>query len=152
MIAGSWVLNSLNLYSAVLSIQATFPKLDSRWTTIVLGVLGVIAALLNILDYFVVFLIYLSIIFIPVAGVIMTDYLLIRPDVYNIETLSENRQVNLKGFLAWTAGALVAILAEQGLMPVISGISAIDAIVLSAAIYALLAWGERGEGAHADRS
>ena len=152
VIAGSWVLNSLNLYSAVLSIQATFPKSNSRWTTVVLGILGVIAALLNILDYFVVFLIYLSIIFIPVAGVIMTDYLLIRPEVYSIETLSGNRQVSVKGFLAWAAGALVAILAEQGLVPVISGISAIDAIVLSAAIYALLAWGERGGGAHADRN
>ena len=152
VIAGSWVLNSLNLYSAVLSVQATFPRFDSRVVTLVLGAVGIVAALLNILEYFVLFLIYLSIIFIPVAGVIIADYLLIRPQAYTIETLAENRGLNPKGFLAWAVGALIALLAEQRLMPVISGISAIDAIVLSATLYVLLSWNERREGARADRN
>lgn len=151
VIAGSWVLNSLNLYSAVLSVKATFPRFDSRVVTLMLGVIGVLAALLNILDYFVLFLIYLSIIFIPVAGVIITDYVLIRPGAYKIETLSQNRSISAKGFLAWAAGALIAVLAEQGVMPAISGISAMDAIVLSAAVYVVLAWNERGGEARADR-
>lgn len=152
VIAGSWVLNSLNLYSAVLSIQATFPRFNSRLVTVLLGAVGVVAALMNILDYFVIFLIYLSIIFIPVAGVIMTDYLLIRPEAYTLETLSQNRQINPKGFLAWTAGALIAVLVEQGVFQPISGISAVDAIALSATVYAALSWNERGRAAHAHRN
>jgi cytosine permease len=101
VIAGSWVLNSLNLYSAVLSTKATFPKLHTRLLTLALGVAGVVAALMNILDSFITFLFYLSVIFIPVAGVIMSDYLLIRPGHYTIESLENNRGLNVKGFAAW---------------------------------------------------
>ena len=36
IVTGSWVLNSLNLYSAVLSTKATFPKLNTKWLTIIL--------------------------------------------------------------------------------------------------------------------
>ena len=52
VIAGSWILNSLNLYSTSLSIEATLPGLDNRLLIIVLGVFGTVAAFLNILDYF----------------------------------------------------------------------------------------------------
>ena len=69
------------------------------------GAVGVIAALMNILDSFITFLFYLSVIFVPVAGVIIVDYLLIRTASYSVATLDKNRALNLKGFVAWTAGA-----------------------------------------------
>jgi len=50
VIASSWALNSLNLYSTVLSVKATFPKLNRTVLTIALGAAGVVFALLNILD------------------------------------------------------------------------------------------------------
>lgn len=144
VMAGSWVLNSLNLYSAVLGIKATFPKWNSVAITLILGAVGVGAALLNLLDQFITFLFYLSVIFIPVAGVIMSDFLLIRPHAYRLETLTQNRQLNVKGFVAWTLGAVVAVLASEAIIRPLTGIAAMDAIILSAVAYIILAWNERG--------
>ena len=104
VIAGTWVLNSLNLYSTVLSTKATFPRLNTKWLTIILGAVGVIVALLNILDAFDTFLWYLSIIFIPVAGVLMVDRILLRPSIYNLETLQDNNRLNVTAFAAWAIG------------------------------------------------
>lgn len=146
VIAGSWVLNSLNLYSAVLGMKATFPKLKTVMLTIALGVIGVAAALMNILDSFVTFLFYLSVIFIPVAGVLIIDALFIRPGAYRIETLESNRKLNWKGFVAWAAGAVIAVLASDEIIPALSKIAAIDAVALSAIVYVALAWNEREVG------
>ena len=147
IIAGSWVLNSLNLYSTVLSTKATFPKLNTKWLTIGLGVIGVVAALLNILGAFEVFLWYLSIIFIPVAGVLIIDRFFIRPKVYNLETLSDNNRLNIPAFIAWVIGAVVAILADRGTIPNLTGIGAMDALILSAVLYFVFAKFKSGTAA-----
>lgn len=143
VIAGSWVLNSLNLYSTVLSTKATFPKLHTMMLTVALGAVGVVAALMNILDSFITFLFYLSVIFIPVAGVIMSDYLLIRPGHYTVESLDNNRSLNVKGLVAWALGAVFAVLASESVIPSPTTIAAIDAVVLSGIVYLALAWNER---------
>ncbi|NNE56631.1 MAG: cytosine permease [Hellea sp.] len=138
IIAGSWVLNSLNLYSTVLSTKATFPKLNTKWLTIALGAVGVIAALMNILGAFATFLWYLSIIFIPVAGVLVIDRLLLRPEAYNLETLADNNTLNTTAFASWAIGAAFAILADRGMVPTATGIGAMDALLLSAVLYIIL--------------
>ena len=139
IIAGSWVLNSLNLYSTVLSVKATFPKLNTKWLTIGLGIIGVVAALLNILGAFEIFLWYLSIIFIPVAGVLIVDRFFIRPDIYTLQTLEDNKTLNAPAFTAWGIGAVVAILADRGTIPNLTGIGAMDAFILSAVLYFIFA-------------
>ena len=138
VIAGTWALNSLNLYSTVLSTKATFPKLNTKLLTVGLGILGVVAALMNILDQFADFLWYLSIIFIPVAGVIIIDRLLLRPKKYTLETLQNNRGINLPAFVAWAIGAIFAILADRGIGPDITNVGAMDALILTAIMYFLL--------------
>ncbi len=138
VIAGSWALNSLNLYSTVLSTKATFPKLNTKVLTIGLGIVGVFAALMNILGQFEIFLWYLSIIFIPVAGVVIIDRLLLRPDIYNLQTLENNHSLNLTAISAWGIGAVFAILADRGIVPTLTKIGAMDALVLSAALYYIL--------------
>ena len=138
--AGSWGRNALNLYSTVLSVKATFPKLNQSLLIIGLGVFGAGAALLNLLDIFVVFLIYLSIIFIPVAGIVISDYLFVRRSDYRIEQLENNRKFAPIAFCAWVIGALAALAMEEGVVTSPSGIGAIDAIALTAISYLLLTW------------
>ena len=41
MIAGSWILNSLNLYSTALSVEATFPHWHKKWVIMLLGLVGI---------------------------------------------------------------------------------------------------------------
>ena len=143
VITCSWVLNALNLYSTVLSIKATFPKLNKTLLIFGLGVFGAGAALLDLLDLFVEFLIYLSIIFIPVAGVIIADYVMIRRESYRIETLENNRKFAPKAFAAWGIGAIASLLMYYYPSISPSGISAIDAIALTALSYLALAWTDR---------
>ena len=134
VIFGSWVLNALNLYSAGLSVEATIPSLDTRWLIIVLGALGTVAAFANILDYFLDFLFYLAVIFVPVAGVIIMDHFVCRPAVYGAEFDQHLRRWVPAGLLAWMAGSVVALLGEQGVLT-ISGMAALDAMVVSALVY-----------------
>jgi cytosine permease len=138
VIAGSWVLNSLNLYSAVLSTKATFPKLNTLALTLGLGAVGILAAMLNILDYFIMFLIYLSVIFVPVAGVILVDFAINWRARYRIETLSANKRFGIKAFTAWIIGAVPSILMANEMIPSLTSMGALDAAVLSGAVYALL--------------
>ena len=139
IIAGSWVLNSLNLYSTVLSVKATFPKLNTKALTIMLGLIGAMIALLDILGAFEVFLWYLSIIFIPVAGVLIIDRFFIHSDRYKLDTLKENKKINAPAFMAWAIGAVVAIFADRGTLPNLTTIGTLDALILSAMLYFIFA-------------
>ncbi len=139
IIAGSWVLNALNLYSAVLGVTASFPRVNARNTTILLGALGVTAGLMNILDSFVEFLFYLSIVFIPVAGVVIVDHFVVRPNHYSVDAVADNQPLNLPGLLAWFVGAAVALAGAEGLITSVTTVAAIDAIVVSSLLYFALA-------------
>lgn len=139
VIFGSWVLNSLNLYSAMLSVQATVPTWRERAIVLALGLFGTLAAFMNILDYFLDFLFYLSIVFVPVAGVIVVDYLWARPQVYQSTLDSLDGAVSWPALLAWVLGAAVALLgSETGYS--VSEIPAIDAMLVSSLGYAVLHW------------
>ena len=137
IIAGSWVLNTLNLYSATLSVEATFPRLENRLSIIALGVFGTGCAFLNILDYFLTFLFYLAIVFVPVAGVIAVDYLYARRSAFHDEFATAGRNFSPLALSAWAAGAAVALLGAAEIIR-FSGIAALDAMLVSALAYGLL--------------
>lgn len=138
VIAGSWVLNSLNLYSTTLSIEATFPKWNKKVIITVLGVIGVFAAFMNILSMFISFLSFLSDIFVPVAGVLIIDAFLINAANYNISTLENHFKFSIPAFIAWLVGAAFAVFNDLLFSISVTGITVIDAITLTAAIYIML--------------
>jgi cytosine permease len=143
IIAGSWVLNALNLYSAVLGVTASFPTLSARTVTVVLGVIGVTAGLMNILDSFVTFLFYLSVVFIPVAGVIIVDHFIARPETYRVREVADNQPLNRWGLLAWFMGAAIALAASEGFIGSVTRVAALDAMLTAAVLYwiaARLGW------------
>ncbi len=137
IIAGSWVLNSLNLYSTTLSVEATFPKMENRLLIVALGALGTIAAFFNILDHFLTFLFYLAIVFVPVAGIIAVDHFFARPTAYFENLRTAERRVSPMALIAWAAGSVVALLGSESLIE-LTGIAALDAMIVSALSYAIL--------------
>lgn len=137
VITGSWILNSLNLYSTTLSVEATLPSLPNRPLIIVLGVLGTVAAFLNILDTFLTFLFYLAVVFAPVAGVITIDYLFLRRDAYHEGRLEAETSYIPAAIAAWALGAVIAVLGSEGMLS-ITGIAALDAIGVTAVSFLLL--------------
>ena len=139
IIAGSWVLNALNLYSAVLGVTASFPRLSARVVTVVSGVIGVTAGLMNILDTFVTFLFYLSVVFIPVAGVIIVDHFIARPEAYRVTEVEDNQPLNRWGLLAWFMGAAIALAASEGFIGSVTRVAALDAMLTTAVLYWIVA-------------
>ena len=137
VIAGSWVLNSLNLYSAALSVQATSRRVEETALVIGLGVLGTLAAFANILEYFLTFLFYLAIVFVPVAGVIAVDHFFARPWAYRADFATHSRLYSPAALLAWALGSAVALLGSEGLLR-LTGMAALDAMLSAALCYALL--------------
>ena len=137
VIAGSWVLNSLNLYSTSLSVEATFPKTENKLLIVGLGALGTIAAFMNILDYFLTFLFYIAIVFVPVAGVIAVDHFFARRSAYFEDLRTAERNVSPMALVAWAAGSVVALLGAESIITV-TGIAALDAALVSALSYAVL--------------
>jgi len=151
IIAGSWVLNSLNLYSTTLSIEATLPKTENRLLIVVLGALGTMAAFFNILDHFLTFLFYLAIVFVPVAGVIAVDHFFARPSAYFENLLTAERGVSPLALIAWAAGSVVALLGAESIIE-LTGIAALDAMLVSAIVYAFLSRFDRAAPAATDKA
>lgn len=137
IIAGSWVLNSLNLYSASLSVEASWNSLKGPAMIVGMGLLGTLAAFANILDYFLTFLFYLAIVFVPVAGVIVVDHFFARPWAYYGEFSRYERSASPFAIVAWLSGSVVALLGSEGIVS-LSGMAALDAMLVSALSYALL--------------
>lgn len=137
VIAGSWVLNSLNVYSAQLAISESFPVASPKVITVVMGVLGMFAAFANILDHFVTFLSVLTAVFVPVGGIIACDYWLLDKTKYDSDDYRDD--ANLPALIAWLAGALIAITTQFFALPSLTQVSALDAMLLTAVVYWLLA-------------
>mgnify|MGYP001492599359 FL=1 len=137
VIFGSWVLNSLNLYSAMLSVEATVPSLNNKLLIILIGSLGTLAAFMNILDNFLSFLFYLAVIFVPVSGVIIVDYLILRRSAYHEDRLLLEQKSRPKAIAAWGLGACVALMGSWHWLS-ITNIAALDAMIVAAVVYFLL--------------
>ncbi|QFU75237.1 cytosine permease [Halioglobus maricola] len=137
VILGSWVLNSLNLYSTMLSVESTAPGLNYHVLIMVSGALGTFAAFFNILDVFLSFLFYLSIVFVPVAGVIAVDYLLMRRSAYHEARVDMECEYRGTALASWAVGACVALAGDLGLVT-LSGMAAVDAMLIAALAYYLI--------------
>jgi len=139
---GSWLLNALNLYSAGLSVDAAIPWMRRERATLLCGLIGTIAAFLQILDHFLTFLFYLSIVFVPIASVIVLDCFFIRPADYLDEVAASVTRIEPAALAAWAIGASVAVLGSAGFVR-LSGIAAVDALVVAAIVYGALRWRSR---------
>ena len=137
VIFGSWVLNSLNLYSAMLSVEATVPSLNNKLLIILIGSLGTLAAFMNILNNFLSFLFYLAVIFVPVSGVIIVDYLILRRSAYHRDRLLLEQKSRPKAIAAWGLGASAALMGSWDWLS-ITNIAALDAMIVAAVAYYLL--------------
>ena len=103
-------------------------------TTLCLGVLGIAAAAMNITTWFIDFLIYLSIAFIPIAGIMLVHfYTALQPVPQDALTPSaiEGSKSNSQAIIAWVASLAVA-LAEMQTAITLSGVMSIDLLAFSA--------------------
>jgi cytosine permease len=145
VIGSSWLLNALNLYSAALSVGAAIPRLSRSATTVICGLIGTLAAFLEILDHFLSFLFYLSIVFVPVASIIVIDCFIFRAADYGGPKEAPVQDVEPAALIAWGAGAAFAVLGSMGIVR-LSGIAALDAMLVAGILYIALRWRTRAAG------
>ena len=58
---------------------------------------------------------------------------------YSVDEVADNQPLNLPGLLAWFAGAAVALAGSEGLIASVTTVAAIDAMMVSALLYFVLA-------------
>lgn len=133
-----WTINALNLYSAGLSLSATFPAVR-QWIFIVAGgVIGCTFAVLGIINSFIPFLLVLGLIIPPIAAIYVIDGF----------TRFRNEAGEAPPAIRWEAigvwlGSLAITLPAAHLGLTLTTVPALDATLLAAGAYALLLWWQR---------
>jgi len=128
LIVATWTTNVMNIYSSGLALCRLSPWLNGRraLTTLIAGVLGSVLAASGIVDNLMEFLILLTTTIPPIAGVLVSDYWIVRSF-----TPARPGAFNWNGVVAWAAGVGAMLAVGHPIRNVLG-------IVVAAATYALL--------------
>ena len=126
----TWTTNTVNVYSAVLTLTAVFPRVAQIRLAILAAVIGIAGAAIGVLQFFFEFAIYLGLIATPIAGIYVVDFYVLRRKEYCEFDSRKIERIRWPSTLMWLTGAGWSILAYQ-LDTTISSIPAVDGLVLS---------------------
>lgn len=137
LVLSVWTINALNLYSASLSMTATFPQIDQRIFTLAGGAVGCIFALMGIINSFIPFLVTLGLLIPPIAAIYVIDgFTIFRNKSY--DTSAENTPAfRLKPIIVWL-GSLAITMPATAAGVTLTTVPALDATILAAGAYLLL--------------
>lgn len=128
LILSTWTINAANLYSASLSLTATFPRVAQWKFTLVAGALGSALAVAGIINAFVSFLLLLGVIIPPIAAIYVIDtFCAVRHD----------SSVRWPAIAVWIASAGLALLAHAGFFT-LTTVPALDATLVATVLYGAL--------------
>ncbi len=132
-----WTINALNLYSASLSMSATFPNVRGIVFTVAGGAIGCIFALMGIINSFIPFLVTLGLIIPPIAAIYVIDGF----NTFRSRT-SETDRPDAPPF-RWLAitvwlGSLAITLPATAAGLTLTTVPALDATILAALAYLIL--------------
>jgi cytosine permease len=129
LILSTWTLNAANLYSASLSLTATFPRVAQWRFTLLAGALGALLALVGILGSFISFLLLLGAIIPPIAAIYVIDA---------FRSRVTQTAVHWPAIVTWVVSASIALLANSGHFT-LTTVPALDATIAATLIYTF--WG-----------
>ncbi|MGH6696681.1 purine-cytosine permease family protein [Sphingopyxis sp.] len=130
LVLSVWTINALNLYSAGLSMAATFPRLKPVAIIVIGGAIGCLFALLGIINSFVPFLIALGLIIPPIAAIYVIDGFMAFRDQDDVATVP----VRWKAIGVWI-GSLAVTLPAMQFGWTLTTVPALDATILAAGAY-----------------
>lgn len=97
-----------DLYSAAMSVQNIFPNLSQKHLIIGFTVLSTILASVVTLQDYETFLLLIGAIFVPLYGVVLTDYYLVRRQKYTEQMMFDNkRSIGWPAIAAWILGTIL---------------------------------------------
>lgn len=131
-----------DIYSASVSMQDIFSKISQRPLIVVFTALSAVLAMVVSIQEYEVFLLLIGAIFVPLFGVVLTDYYIVRRQKYTEQMFyaRQNRLgIGVPAIIAWTLGALLNyILSPLSpiYMPQLAGIGAtIPSLAAASLIY-----------------
>lgn len=134
LILSIWTINAANLYSASLSMSATFPKVR-EWIFICAGgAVGGALAVAGIIDAFVPFLIFLGILIPPIAAIYVIDTFITFRDADVARSLATLPAVRWPAVAVWL-GSIVAALAIERAGFVFTTVPMLDATIFATLAY-----------------
>jgi cytosine permease len=125
LILSTWTINAGNLYSASLSLTATFPRVAQWKFTLIAGAVGGGLAVVGIIDAFISFLLLLGAIIPPIAAIYVLDAW---------RGHSTRSPVHWPAIVTWAVAAGGALAANAGYFTLTS-VPALDATLIATAIY-----------------
>jgi NCS1 family nucleobase:cation symporter-1 len=99
-----------DVYSASVSTQDIFPKISQKHLIVGFTALSAILAMVVSVDQYEVFLLLIGAIFVPLFGVVLTDYYILKRQKYTTQMLySCQNRLGIGGpaIIAWALGALL---------------------------------------------
>ncbi|MDH7637711.1 cytosine permease [Sphingomonas oryzagri] len=137
LVLSSWIINASNLYSAGLSLSATFPTVRS-WVFILLGgVIGASFALAGIIDAFIPFLLFLGVIIPPIAAIYVIDGFTLFRTTDPAASIRELPAFRWPAVGTWI-GSVALVLAASHLGVTVTGVPMFDATIVAAVGYAIV--------------
>ncbi len=102
-----------DIYSAAVSVQNMLPRLSQKLLVLVIGVIGMLIALIVPIEQFTSFLLLIGSLFIPLFGIVITDYFYVKKRKYVIEDLYlqhgrywYQKGLNVRAIVAWLFGVV----------------------------------------------
>ena len=99
-----------DVYSASVSTQDIFPKISQKHLIVGFTALSAILAMVVSIEQYEVFLLLIGAIFVPLFGVVLTDYYIVKRQKYTEQMLYVRQQrlgIGVPAIIAWTLGALL---------------------------------------------
>lgn len=93
-----------DIYSAAVSTQNVRPDLPQRGLTVAVGAIGFVLALALSMDRYAFFLLLIGSVFVPLSGVFVADYFVLRRGSYGEAALFAPTGVNWRALVPWAAG------------------------------------------------
>ncbi len=138
---GAWSSNVLCLYSSSLSMSTVIRRATYWKVVVTIGVLGTLLAMVDAQTYLVSFLVLLGITIPPVGAIYLVEALLLtrRPQALAVanDASALSPPTQWRAVLAWALATGFGFGVQNELLA-ITGVSSIDAILVSAVVFLLL--------------
>ena len=137
LVLSSWTLNALNLYSASLSLSATFPRISATAFTVAGGIVGAAFGLAGIINEFVPFLLALGVVIPPIAAIYVIDAFGL---VGNAAAARDpGASINWVAIATWL-GSIAIVVPLDLYWHSFTGVSTLDATIVAAMVYLAVKW------------
>ena len=133
-----------DIYSAAISSQSIFHNLNQRHLIIGFSIVSTILAIFVSIEGYEQFLFLIGALFIPLFGVLLTDYFVIKRGKYQNDMMYGNKiiKIGYPAIIAWVIGAVLYYLLSQlspiylAQLPTIG--STIPSLIISSLLYLLI--------------